>query len=116
MLDWFPTLLEAIGLSYVSEVPFDGLNVWPHLVEGEGGVPRTIIMPNQEGGGAIWKGDWKYINSPKEKKPMLFNIINDPNEISNQSTSHPDKVKLMDKLLREKTIEYLNDFKSGNKK
>ena len=66
--DWFPTLLEAVGLQ--PPVGIDGISHWKALRDG-GQLTRTEMLynfKNISGGtpiAALRQGDWKYLSHVK---------------------------------------------------
>ena len=92
-LDLMPTLVELIGSKLVPGLPMDGQSVMPHLY-GAGGHDNVFAEYMGEGTIAplmmIRRGPWKYVTCPSDP-PQLFNLVKDPRELDNLSTSEdPD--------------------------
>ncbi|KIV95558.1 choline-sulfatase [Exophiala mesophila] len=88
-LDLMPTLVDLIGSKLVPGLPMDGKSLIPHLY-GMGGHDTVFAEYMGEGTVAplmmIRRGDWKYITCPIDP-PQLFNLRNDPLEITNLTSS-----------------------------
>jgi arylsulfatase A-like enzyme len=107
MVDWYPTLLRLAGASPKQALPLDGRDAWPAIAEGKP-TPHEEILHNVEPNqGALRRGSWKLI--VRGKLPLaagekatgveLFNLADDPNEKTDLSAKHADKVKeLLDRL------------------
>ena len=89
-IDFYPTFLEAAGITPSAEQKLDGHSILAHLKE-PGNRPRTtplfwhypLARPHFLGGhsgGAIRKGPWKLIEWFDTKKVELFNLQDDPSE------------------------------------
>jgi arylsulfatase A-like enzyme len=107
--DWYPTLLEMIGLRY--ETKLDGVSQVPALLGR--GKPRTEVFgffphfsPVAGGipGTSVRRGDWKLIrlhcdNPDQSDRFELYDLANDPGETTNLAGQHPDKVKELNALI-----------------
>ncbi len=104
--DYYPTMLEMVGLPLRPEQHMDGLSFVP-LLTGDGKLDRETLFwhfPNYIGAGhpnpsrplsVIRKGEWKLIESLEDGSVELYNLINDPGETMNVSLENP---QLADKL------------------
>lgn len=86
LLDVFPTILETTGVSPKDEdqeLPGTSL-----VALAEGDQPERVILSEQHSAGAksavfmIRKGDWKYVHYVEGYQPQLFNLANDPLELT----------------------------------
>ena len=93
MMDVVPTLLAAADVPLPPDV--DGTDLLPLLTEGTA-TERTLTWEyeNQQ---AIRRGPWKLVTNPSERLGApsttgheLYNLLDDPAETSNVSTSHPE--------------------------
>ena len=118
-LDIFPTLLAAAGAEIPADLP--GLNLLPQLKSGKA-IARDRIFGESFAHDVIdinnpektllyrWviEGQWKLLltydgivtryarTHPRaEKRPQLFNLINDPHETKNLASKHPELVAQM---------------------
>lgn len=95
-LDIFPTLAELMSFELPTDRPIDGDSITPTFTLGS--VNRdepfvwTIDMPNQDDAineWAIREQDWKLILDRNEHPKYLFNLHNDPYEMSNMIDKEP---------------------------
>ncbi len=119
-IDVVPTMLGAAGLEQTKEMP--GIDLMSTLESGEA-TPRNEVLGETFAHDVFdqekletsllyrWKiqGPWKLLltydgevseryawTHPRtEKRPQLFNLINDPGEETNLASSHPDVVEHM---------------------
>ncbi len=97
--DFFPTLLEAVGLHAQPGQRLDGISFLP-LLRGTTRLPeRTLFWHyphygNQGGapGAAIRRGKWKLIEWFEDGKVELFNLADDPGETRNLAAGEPQRV------------------------
>lgn len=105
--DFFPTILEMIGLGSVSKEQKDGVSIVP-LLKGAKEIDRKAIFwhfPHysnhgmQSPGGAIRDGDYKLLEYYENGTVQLFNLKNDIGEQNDLSKIEVKKTKeLKDKL------------------
>ena len=96
-IDLFPTFSELAGIDETAQF-LDGVSLAPVLKQQK--TPpgdREFFWQtgrheelNRSGWGALRKGNYKYVNSPKEGE-FLFNISNDPNEKTDLKKTDPEK-------------------------
>jgi len=97
--DFYPTLLEACGLSTTLEQHVDGASIAP-LFKG-GRLPNRPLFwhyphySNQGGGpaGAVRLGDWKLIEFYEDQRAELYNLRADVGENRDLAANRPDKVR-----------------------
>jgi arylsulfatase len=82
---------------------WDGRNVWP-LLTGEETSPRPRTFYFKRGkSSALRHGDWKLVESAGGDRE-LFNLANDPNEMTNLATQQPDRVEQLAALLQQQRV------------
>jgi arylsulfatase A-like enzyme len=107
-VDFYPTLLDAVGVKLDERQQIDGISILETL---GGGRPSSrdaiywhypLAKPHFLGGrssGAIRDGDWKLIESYETGDVELFNLANDTGESKNLSSAQPKKaVELRSRL------------------
>ena len=110
-VDFYPTILEMLGLEPKPGQTLDGESIVP-LLKQAGKLRRDAIFCHfPHGFGArtppatyVRKGDWKLIrvydtSGPFTEPFMLFNLRDDIGETTNLAAKHPDKVKELDALI-----------------
>jgi arylsulfatase A len=97
-MDFFPTLLEAAGLTERTDLPLDGESLMP-LLRQSGGLDRGSLYfhyPNYAWhrsnrlGGAIRKGPYKLIERFDDGSLELFDLENDLSEKRNLAAEKPE--------------------------
>ena len=102
LVDLFPTLLEMGGVAPPAGI--DGESLMP-LLTGRSNRSRNWAYAMYSGCSAntsmfmLRDGDWKYIAYPGYR-PQLFNLREDPEEVSNLAARSPEVLSGMDKKLR----------------
>lgn len=109
-VDFYPTLLDMVGLQPLSGQPLDGVDQLPALL-GKGR-PRNAtftFFPHYDReldspGAAVRQGDWKLIrrffdNEDQTDCYELFNLHTDPGEQRNLAVQRPEKVRELDDRL-----------------
>ena len=104
VMDVFPTLMEAAGISPGSHYPWDGSSMWPAIRGGEK-IPRKddvfFVSETPIYGQimtTIFNEEWKLVQEIEQDQvtitvtPHLFNIAEDPNEYVNLAEKHPEVV------------------------
>ncbi len=109
-VDFYPTILEMLGLAPKPAQVLDGVSIVP-LLKQAGKLDREAIFchfPHSMGErspAATWvrKGDWKlirvYDTALYTETHYLFNLKEDLGETKNLAASMPDKVKELDALI-----------------
>ncbi|MEE2675740.1 MAG: sulfatase [Planctomycetota bacterium] len=97
--DFYPTILEMVGLEAMPEQHPDGLSI-TSLVQGGKSIERDGIywhFPHysnhgmQSPGGAIRVDDWKLLEYYENGTVQLFNLKNDLGERKDLALRHPEK-------------------------
>ncbi len=92
--DFFPTILELVGLPAEPELHVDGISLVPDLL-GQATTDRTLYWhyPHYHGsnwkpGAAIREGDWKLIEFYETDETELYNLANDIGEQHDLADQH----------------------------
>jgi len=104
--DFYPTILEMLGLPAMPEQHADGVSLVP-LLKGNDRLDRTAIYwhyPHYHGSGhrpsgAIRAGDWKLIEFFEEGRVELYNLRNDIGEQHDLAAQYPQKVVELRRML-----------------
>lgn len=98
--DFFPSILDMLGLPIPQENNLDGVSIVP-LLKGEDKLDREAIywhFPHysnhgmQSPGGAVRCGDYKLLEYYENNTVQLFNLKTDIGEQHDLSSSEPEKV------------------------
>ena len=106
VLDWMPTLADAIGFPLDPTIERDGMSRWRYLHDGVGSEHDPVIL----GGGnnfAVFKGDWKLVEQSAPNMPAqryLFRIYEDPSEQRDLSAQFPEVFNELLAILRAQPI------------
>ena len=107
--DFFPTILEMLGIQDQTNQNIDGFSMAP-LLKGEKQIDREAIFwhfPHysnhgmQSPGGAVRSGDYKLLEYFENNTVQLFNLKEDMEEQHDLSPSEPEKVKELQDMLRQ---------------
>ena len=105
--DFFPTILDMLGLPIPQETKLDGVSIVP-LLKGEDKLDREAIywhFPHysnhgmQSPGGAIRAGDYKLLEYFENNTVQLFNLNTDISEQHDLSGSETEKVNELRSML-----------------
>ncbi len=113
LIDLFPTLMDIAGLEHPRGL--DGHSLLP-LCRGEATNRPDYVFSEYHSnfsntGIAMWRqGPWKYIRYAGYD-PQLFNLEDDPEEITNLAQTHPEVVQRLDARL-----ESLVDFDDADRR
>ena len=98
-----PTLAAAAGAAAPEGVEIDGKNILP-LLDDETSWPRKTLFWQNGHYQVVRHGDWKLQVNDRPTDGLqtwLFNLKDDPTEQNNLTSSHPEKVNELSKLLAE---------------
>ena len=96
--DYFPTVLDALGVSPPKDRAFDGISLLP-LIRGERNTRGTPIgFLNKNGAEAVWMAD-RYKLIKTSKRTQLFDIPADPTEKTDLSKKKADVTAKMSAAL-----------------
>lgn len=102
-MDFFPTIIEAVGLKTDDNAPLDGVSLLPVLKQ-TGSLKRDAIYfhyPNyafhrdNRLGGAIRQGDFKLIENFDDGSVELYNLKQDIGERMNLADKFPERAAAM---------------------
>jgi arylsulfatase A-like enzyme len=122
--DFYPTILELLGLPARPEQHQDGVSLVP-LLGGETALPRPALFwhyphySNQGGfpGGAVRMGPWKLIERYEDGRVHLFHLGDDPGERDDLAGGQADRVAAMRTRLhewyREVGAQFLRPLEGG---
>ncbi|WNJ19487.1 sulfatase [Pontibacter sp. G13] len=96
--DLLPTFLTAAGGNPDTLTHLDGVDLIPFLNGQEEGIPHDTLFWKKENRGAVRAGDWKLLRFP-DRPAELYHVVNDPGEMHNLASEHPDKVRQLYKAL-----------------
>jgi arylsulfatase A-like enzyme len=102
IIDWMPTFCALAGYKPAKDLKWDGVNLWPQLVEGAPAAPRTLytVAPGFKSR-ALRFDPWKLVEhgSGAKAKYELYDIIADPNETKDVAGQKPDQLAAMKERL-----------------
>jgi arylsulfatase A-like enzyme len=102
IMDFYPTILEALGIEADTQHKLDGISFLPVLKDAKASGRDVMYWhypldkPHFLGGfsaGAIRKGNWKLIEFFETGKVELYDLVKDEGEKNDLAASEPDKVK-----------------------
>ena len=95
-----PTLLDVAGAEYPksfkdnSIIPLEGISLLPTLREGKT-FTRPPLAWEWSGSRAVRINDDKLVWNKTNKSWELYDLKNDPSEVTNLSTEHPQKAETL---------------------
>lgn len=104
LIDFVPTFMEITGAEYPAEIRGrklltpDGVSLVPTL-EGKQQAQRPFLYWEYSNAKAVRAGDWKLVKlKSKGDVPVeLYNLADDPTELSDLAATHPEKVSELEK-------------------
>lgn len=100
-IDWYPTLLDLVGVDAPAQQDIDGVSIKP-LLQGKSIADRPLFWHyphygNQGGepSSIISQNDWKLIHYHEDGRDELYQIADDPAETTDIASKHPDRVRSM---------------------
>lgn len=109
-MDFYPTLLEAIGADPLMEQYLDGVSLTP-LLRQEGSIDRETLYwhyPHYHRTNpysAIRHKDWKLIKFYEEGDLKLYNLVDDPHEEKNLADARPQQANRLHQMLNSRLEE-----------
>jgi len=103
--DWMPTLMELTGQPATTPKDSDGISFAPTLL-GNKQEPRSFLyreFPGYGGQQCVLMGEWKGLRQKMQqgRQPLtLYNLREDPTEITNVAAQNPEIVKQMENILQ----------------
>jgi arylsulfatase A-like enzyme len=100
-MDYFPTILESVGLKAMPEQHCDGKSILPLLTQTAGLPPRDLYWhyphyhQNTAPYSAVRSGDWKLVEFLENGKLELYDLKKDPAESHNCASESPDKTAML---------------------
>ncbi len=107
--DFYPTILDMLGLPLLPEQHKDGVSITP-LLKGKEAINRKAIFwhfPHysnhgmQSPGGAVRYGDYKLIEYYENNTVQLFNLVNDIGEQNDIAKQEPQKANELRAMLHQ---------------
>lgn len=106
LMDIFPTTVDLVGATPPSDI--DGISMAPVIRGDQPDGRGTIFLAYKDVQRGVRKGPWKLLRYPKVDVTQLFNLKDDPHEMTNlaQDPAYADRVKEMMDLLKEEQKKY----------
>lgn len=110
-VDWFPTLMDMLGLTLPPGSLLDGISQWPAITNRTPArstlfthFPHTITATASFAACAVRSNDWKLIRFFHDGPAFahryeLYNLAADPHEQTNLAAAHPTLVAALDCLI-----------------
>ncbi len=106
-VDWFPTILNLLGLKNPGQVPLDGMDISSVLKNPRARLSRRALFfhyphfyPTTTPVSAVRQGEWKllwYFDGPRAE---LYNLADDPGEQHDLAREHPRRMEQLAAELR----------------
>jgi arylsulfatase A-like enzyme len=97
--DFYPTLLDLLGLKKTPAQTFDGISFAKILSDPSAKLPERPIFIAAQNGCCVRLGDWKLYRDYKEPAFALYNLKDDLSETTDLAAKHPEKVKELETIL-----------------
>jgi arylsulfatase A-like enzyme len=106
LFDIFPTACELAGVE--GPQGLDGKSLAPVIRGEKAGVREAALLAYMKGQRAVRRGDWKLIRYPQVNYTQLFNLKNDPHELTNlaEDPAYAQKRDEMMELLAAEQKQY----------
>ncbi len=99
-VDWFPTLLNLLGLKRPQGVELDGVDISPLLKDPQAKLERDTLYfhyphfyPTTTPVSAIRQGRWKLLWYFADSRAELYDLASDPGERNNLAQAQPQRVE-----------------------
>jgi arylsulfatase A-like enzyme len=97
--DFYPTLLDLLGLEKSPSQTFDGISFASVLTDAEASLPERPIFITAQNGCSVRLGQWKLLLNYKSDDYELYDLANDLGETTDLADKHPVKVNELAELL-----------------
>ncbi|TWU07884.1 sulfatase [Stieleria varia] len=98
-IDWYPTLLDLVGVDVPADQDIDGVSLTP-ILHGKTIADRPLFWHyphygNQGGepSSIITHDDWKLIHYHEDGRDELYHLSDDPAETTDVASQNPDRVR-----------------------
>lgn len=108
-LDYFPTLLDMIGIQPETNRKLDGESLWP-LIQNQVTERKKPMVFCSGFQGAVIDGEYKLYYKKGEYE--LYNIPQDPGEKNNIVSLFPEKKELLEIILKQQVEDYKRSFEN----
>ena len=109
--DYFPTILDALGLDLPAGRTYDGVSLLPFLTGKKTEREKPLGFLNKDGKEAAWM-EHRYKLIEGKKTPQLFDIIADPGESQNLVGEKPEVMQRLQLGLKAWKSEVMADLKA----
>jgi arylsulfatase A len=110
--DFFPTLVEGLGLRGSTAADVDGVSLLPLLQNPHAETSARPLYwhyphyyPRMTPGSAIRDGDWKLIRYYEDQRSELYDLHSDPGETTDLSQLHPERAQELKTRLEDWLVE-----------
>ncbi len=112
VMDVFPTLMDALGISPGEHFPWDGRSMWPAIRDGKAMPLEADVFFASETpiygqfNLTVFDEEWKLVQEIEQDQVTttvtnhLFRIQDDPNEYNNLAPAHPEVVERLAERIR----------------
>ena len=100
-MDIYPTLVDLVGLPEVDHL--EGLSLTPQLINAKAPRNRPAITSHNQGNFSVVSESWRYIHYV-DGAEELYDIVNDPHELTNLAAKRPEMIKSLKKHLPKKNV------------
>jgi arylsulfatase A len=106
--DFYPTILDAVGLEAKPHQHVDGMSLTP-ILKGQGRIDREAIYwhyphynqhPQSFPAGVVRSGDWKFMEAYETGELALYNLADDLGETRNLIHDQPAKASALHDMLK----------------
>jgi arylsulfatase A len=105
-IDFYPTFTELAGVPLPESQEFDGKSLLPVLNGDDHDPERAIfwhypVYHHDFPASVVRKGDWKLIHYLHDNSRRLYNLVEDPGELSDLNEIYPEKSNALYSLLEQ---------------
>ena len=113
--DYFPTILDALGLELPAGRTYDGVTLLPFVTGKKIEREKPLGFLNKDGKEAAWM-EHRYKLIEGKKTPQLFDIIADPGESKNLAKENPEVMQRLQLGLKAWKGEVMAELKATEAK